>query len=307
MESLAGGSATRLAPLWEFRDLGNANGGNLPAVLKSAEDTLVAFHKTFRTAPIKARVAAPAKSSSAPSCARTSSSSSSASRSASKTSAGPSATSASATKASASPSATSDPKKKGKCSEGQILDPAEGGQAEKTEKPVCVTDKKCPEGQVADTAAKETKCGKDLADDKKPKCDTTKEYSAITVDTDGNAIYKCTKTRKTVSDEKKAAEDKKAADDKKAAEAKKAAEDKKVADEKKAADNKVKEAKRGRVSFCMAFVAGSGLIGKDDVPSDDILNVSADDWPADSKWVEGKHSSSFILKSIMLTNNCQAF
>lgn len=83
-------------------------------------------------------------------------------------------------------------------------------------------------------------------------------------------------------------EDKKTADDKKAAEDKKDAEDKKIADEKKAADDKAKEPKRGCVSFCMAFVAGSGLIGKEDVPSDDVLNSSADDWPADAKWVDGK-------------------
>ncbi|PGH20075.1 hypothetical protein AJ80_03725 [Polytolypa hystricis UAMH7299] len=102
--------------------------------------------------------------------------------------------------------------KKGKCPDGQILDPAQGGQDANTEKPKCIgdDDKKCPEGETAETrranrkvdneADYEPSCAPD--DDPNHKCDDKNTYDHRHA-VDGKIKHTCRSTRKTQEDKQK--------------------------------------------------------------------------------------------------------
>lgn len=171
---------------------------------------------------------------------------------------------------------------KGKCAEGKILDPAEGGQTKDNEKPVCIDEPGCKDGEVPSQplfkplfGAGSANCVKKPDDDKS--CEKG-QYKLYKAGGDGKATGECVDTRKTAAEKKKAEEDKK----------KKEEEDKKKAEQEKK-DNELKEKKKSRGRFCMALVASSELLPPEDIPGeDDIKDAAGDAWPKDLEYKESK-------------------
>lgn len=151
----------------------------------------------------------------------------------------------------------------GKCKDGQVLDPAEGGQTPDTPNPVCADDpsKQCPAGQVPASQDRDNpkpgspKCGKDVDDKEKPRCPDT-QYSFVEIDEKGSAKYSCKNTRKT---------------------------DGKGGNRSPAPEDPDDEKKRARSRFCLAFMAGSGLVGgAEELQTEEgksALSDSATQWP----------------------------
>ena len=118
-------------------------------------------------------------------------------------------------------------------------------------------------------------CGKDADEKAKPKCDQT-QYSFVTIDEKGNAQYSCKNTRKTDGKGKgtKAA----------------------------APPDPDEENKKTRNKFCLAFMAGSGLIsGAEELQTDEgktALLGSANQWPNGTPYKPGSEYFT-IFKIIM--------
>ena len=151
----------------------------------------------------------------------------------------------------------------GKCKDGQVLDPAEGDQTSNTPDPVCKDDpsKQCPAGQVPASPDRDNpkpgspRCGKDVDEKDKPRCSKT-QYSFVEVDEKGSAKYSCKNTRKA---------------------------DGKAGNRSPAPEDPDEGKKRARSRFCLAFMAGSGLVGgAEELQTEEgksALSDSATQWP----------------------------